>query len=418
MNIRGLSPVTFIAGRPIRFELRPRDTLAWQFIDRLDRQQQIRLLAVSPEILAWCLLQVSDQTNDAQSEEMSIDDMLVHLNSQGPSADDVSIGRFCSERKSSYLRELRKTATDEQELPVVESQLQQLIDDACQLNEDERNEPGDAVRLAPDAWRELSSILLNEVAPVVVPVEMGGWHPGNDDSEEFQRQLQQEKLASMKQLAYGASHEINNPLANIASRAQTLLMDETDPSRRLKLAKINQQAFRAHEMIADMMLFAHPPEPEFTDVEPLEVIRQVVSEMQPLAEQQQTRLSFHAGTVNSGCLDKTQLAVAVKAMIQNSLESLQESGNIEVSISGSDTGQLKVTVSDDGPGIDPRTMNHLFDPFFSGREAGRGLGFGLSKAWRIAELHGGEISAESPSHGGARFCLRIPYRTGVMTSDC
>ncbi|MEX0818839.1 MAG: histidine kinase dimerization/phospho-acceptor domain-containing protein, partial [Pirellulaceae bacterium] len=73
---------------------------------------------------------------------------------------------------------------------------------------------------------------------------------------DFDDALVREKLASMRELAYGASHEINNPLANISSRAQTLLDDESDPQRRRKLATINSQAFRAHEMIADMMLFA------------------------------------------------------------------------------------------------------------------------------------------------------------------
>ncbi|MCH5374349.1 MAG: hypothetical protein JJ992_10245, partial [Planctomycetes bacterium] len=67
--------------------------------------------------------------------------------------------------------------------------------------------------------------------------------------DDFQKTLETEKLESLKALAYGASHEINNPLANISTRAQTLLRDETDPERRQKLAVINTQAFRAYEMI-------------------------------------------------------------------------------------------------------------------------------------------------------------------------
>ncbi len=76
----------------------------------------------------------------------------------------------------------------------------------------------------------------------------------------FDAAVQHAKLEAMKELAYGAGHEINNPLANIATRAQTLLRDETNPERRRKLAAINAQAFRAHEMIADLMLFARPPQ--------------------------------------------------------------------------------------------------------------------------------------------------------------
>jgi hypothetical protein len=76
---------------------------------------------------------------------------------------------------------------------------------------------------------------------------------------EYSAELEREKLEALKELAYGASHEINNPLANISTRAQTLMREETDPERRRKLAVINAQAFRAHEMISDMMLFARPP---------------------------------------------------------------------------------------------------------------------------------------------------------------
>src|SRR5436190_24315311 len=76
---------------------------------------------------------------------------------------------------------------------------------------------------------------------------------------EFSAAVESAKLQALYNFAYGLSHEINNPLANIATRAQTLLVDEKDPERRRKLATIVQQAFRAHEMIADLMLFARPP---------------------------------------------------------------------------------------------------------------------------------------------------------------
>src|SRR5881397_2980256 len=76
---------------------------------------------------------------------------------------------------------------------------------------------------------------------------------------DFAAAVEAAKLRALYDFAYGLSHEINNPLANIATRAQTLLVDEKDPERRRKLATIVQQAFKAHEMIADLMLFARPP---------------------------------------------------------------------------------------------------------------------------------------------------------------
>ena len=68
----------------------------------------------------------------------------------------------------------------------------------------------------------------------------------------------------------------------------------------------------------------------------------------------------------------------------------------------------EVEIADSGPGIRPEVRRHLFDPFFSGREAGRGLGFGLSKAWRVVGLHGGQIVVVSEPGEGAAFIIRLP----------
>ena len=70
----------------------------------------------------------------------------------------------------------------------------------------------------------------------------------------------------------------------------------------------------------------------------------------------------------------------------------------------------EVIVRDDGPGISEAVRRHLFDPFFSGREAGRGLGFGLSKCWRIVTDHGGRVVVNNVEGGGAEFTIALPQR--------
>src|SRR5213595_1716062 len=143
---------------------------------------------------------------------------------------------------------------------------------------------------------------------------------GSVNEVAFVRDVEADKLHALYHFAYGLSHEINNPLANIATRAQTLLVDEKDPERRRKLATIVQQAFRAHEMIADLMLFARPPalRPEPTDLAKL--ADAVVAEMQDQAREQSTRLMRLGGPGPLiATVDPTQMAVALKAIIQNSL---------------------------------------------------------------------------------------------------
>jgi signal transduction histidine kinase len=224
----------------------------------------------------------------------------------------------------------------------------------------------------------------------------------------FREAVESAKMAAMAEFAAGAGHEINNPLAVIAGRAQLLLRDEAEPERRRDLAVINAQAMRVNEMIADLRLFATPPElePETLDLNGL--VRQVVEEIQPLAVAQETTLCFIEGSPGVRIkADPVQLTVAIRALCQNSLEALSGGGRIELSIV-SESGKALITVADDGPGIPPEQRPHIFEPFYSARQAGRGVGMGLSKCWRIVTLHGGWIEVGNHAGLGAVFAIRLP----------
>lgn len=228
----------------------------------------------------------------------------------------------------------------------------------------------------------------------------------------FNDRLEHEKLESLKELAYGASHEINNPLANIAARAQMLLREETDPERQRKLAAIHRQAMRAHEMIADLMLFARPPKLQPTTCDLRDVARRVVGELAETAQERRIELRCDAAEdaiVLEG--DATQLAVAIQAVVTNSLEAVGIGGHVDVAVRRTAVGGhewVEVVVQDDGPGISDQVRQHMFDPFYSGREAGRGLGFGLSKCWRIVTDHGGQIIVGKSARRGAQLSILLP----------
>jgi signal transduction histidine kinase len=237
---------------------------------------------------------------------------------------------------------------------------------------------------------------------------------------DFNARLEHEKLEAMKELAYGAGHEINNPLANIAVRAQTLLKDERDPERSRKLAAIHRQAMRAHEMIADLMLFARPPKLNFEICDLRQIARQIVDELSEIAAEQDTELSLDL-TANSVevLTDRTQLAVAVGALVTNALEATGEGGHVLVSVRQAENGDdplAQISVRDDGPGISENIRQRIFDPFFSGREAGRGLGFGLSKCWRIVTDHGGRIVVERPASGGAEVTILLKLEATMRSA--
>ncbi|HTM56581.1 MAG TPA: HAMP domain-containing sensor histidine kinase, partial [Pirellulales bacterium] len=227
---------------------------------------------------------------------------------------------------------------------------------------------------------------------------------------DFERELETAKLDALKEFAYGAGHEINNPLANISARAQTLLQLERDPDRRRMLATIHVQALRAHEMISDLMLFARPPRPKLQVLDVAEVASEVVEQLRSRALENQVSLSLSSVEAVLASADSTQIAVAISALCTNAIEACDAGGQVRVEVSRSSKfgGTAQITVTDNGPGIPDSIRSHIFDPFFSGREAGRGLGFGLPKCWRIVSSHGGQIEVDGGPHGGACFSIFLP----------
>jgi signal transduction histidine kinase len=288
------------------------------------------------------------------------------------------------------------------------------------------------VRQAMTEWA--AGALATQLAPVqlrLVPVQQLAARLARLERLEadFRSAVEDAKLEALKEFAYGAGHEINNPLANISARAQTLLGDESDPERRQKLAAINTQAFRAHEMIADLMLFARPPElkPQRLELGPF--LTELAGNWRDQAAEQQTgfELCLPAEPL-AAWADKSGLAVALRALVNNALEALTHGGAIQVlvrvsGIAGAGAAarrdmpphaerNVEILVRDNGPGIAAEIRPRIFDPYFSGREAGRGLGFGLSKCWRIVTAQGGRIEVTSDVGAGTTFTISLPAKGG------
>lgn len=229
---------------------------------------------------------------------------------------------------------------------------------------------------------------------------------------ELEHALETSKLESLAEFAAGAGHEINNPVATIAGRAQLLLGGETDPERRHALEIIGGQALRIRDMIGDVMLFGRPPAPRIEQLNLREIVQQS-ARSQAILQLERTAnvlVEIPSDTIIGG--DRTQLLVLFSSLIRNSLEAADRPGiNVRITSRSelqADVTWTVITIADDGLGIPAEIREHLFDPFFSGRQAGRGLGFGLSKCWRIVKLHGGEIFAKPSLEGGAAFELWWP----------
>jgi signal transduction histidine kinase len=221
--------------------------------------------------------------------------------------------------------------------------------------------------------------------------------------------LAEARFEAVRAFAYGAGHEINNPLANIAARAQSLLLDERDPERRRKLATIVDQAFRARDMIGGLMVFARPPAPRQAAVDVHEVVRPVVEAVRSFAAARAVRLEYSPPPAPVAVVvDAAQVGEALRAVVQNALEAVEDGGRVVLEASAGEGGGARVAVVDDGPGMDPDAVRCAFDPFYSGRDAGRGIGLGLPKALRLVEVNGGRLAVESRPASGTRVVIDLP----------
>ncbi len=236
---------------------------------------------------------------------------------------------------------------------------------------------------------------------------MSGLEPGEDPATSHSRADSDDwiipdaaRLESLAEFAAGAGHEINNPLATIIGRAQQLLKDERDPQRRQMLQSIGAQAYRIRDMIGDTMLFARPPKPELQSIHLSTVTESVLSKLAEQLAQSNCQvvtsippdLMLHA--------DPVQLSIVISELVRNSRHALQpDGGPIQIRAASDTCGNSRIEVEDHGVGFTETERIHAFDPFFSGRQAGRGLGFGLPKCWQIVRQHGGQIEIKSPPEG-------------------
>jgi signal transduction histidine kinase len=224
-------------------------------------------------------------------------------------------------------------------------------------------------------------------------------------------ELTELKLRALAEFAAGAGHEINNPVATIVGYAHQLFADETDPDRRHALATIGAQAYRIRDMIGDLMLFARPPIPKPESWDGAAAIREVVEKLNDLVNDAKAKVQLNLSETARVLADPEQFRIVISGLIRNSLEARRDGCVVEIAnraVHESGRTWTQFVISDNGPGLTECEKEHLFDPYFSGRQAGRGLGFGLPKAWRIITLHGGRISVETPSSGGVQFVILWP----------
>jgi signal transduction histidine kinase len=217
-------------------------------------------------------------------------------------------------------------------------------------------------------------------------------------------------MISVGEMAAGAAHEMNNPLAVISGRSQLLASQLTDPKQKAAAKQVADQADRLSEIITELMDFAKPTPPKPREVDLADLVDRAFHEAKQHLEIADRKIEITMGDIPPVVVDPEQVGAALQAVIDNAINATSDkTGQISVHAAYDQYSQRVVlAIADNGCGMDDHTLKHAFDPFFSSRPAGRRRGMGLAKAMRWVESSGGSMRLESRPDQGTRALILLP----------
>jgi PAS domain S-box-containing protein len=217
-----------------------------------------------------------------------------------------------------------------------------------------------------------------------------------------------EQMMAIGQVAAGVAHELRNPLTSIKGLVQVNLREARAhdlPDEDLTV--IEHEIRRMERTLQTFLDFARPPKPERRWLDPAAVVERVFALVAGRAKKQGVSLRLAKPEAPVWLeADQDQLQQLLLNLVLNSLDAMPQGGLVEVELRPPRDGLVELHVRDTGPGIPAHILPKVFETFVSSKETGVGLGVPVSK--RIAEDHGGSLSAYNLPEGGACFVLRLP----------
>jgi signal transduction histidine kinase len=265
-------------------------------------------------------------------------------------------------------------------------------------------EPGTPAYLAVHATF-ITLYFLSTFAVIIMVLERA-----RSESERLHARLREaERLATAGELAAGMAHEIRNPLSAILN-ATALLADEsrlTADERAGTLAAVRTEARRLNRILSDFLRLARPQEARVAPGDVRDVLEHVsglIRDDRPRAARVDVKVAVDPGLPRFA-FDRDQLIQVVWNLALNGVEAMNGRGRLSLEGARHD-GHVAVAVTDTGPGIPAERRPRVFEPFYSGKPNGTGLG--LTIADRIVAAHGGRIEIDSEPGRGTRVTLLFP----------
>ena len=217
--------------------------------------------------------------------------------------------------------------------------------------------------------------------------------------------MRQEKLAILGQLAGGVAHELRNPLAVINGVVYYLrkMLADPDETQREFMDTIYAEVRNADKIVTDLLDFARVSPAERACVALPALVNGVLDEHPP-PQGVQVHADI-AADLPEALVNSTQIKLVLAHLIANAHQAMPEGGHLSISAQ-TEQGQIVLSVADTGCGISPKNMDRLFEPLFSTKARGIGLGLVISK--NLVQVNGGSISATSRKDQGSTFSVTLP----------
>lgn len=218
-----------------------------------------------------------------------------------------------------------------------------------------------------------------------------------------------ERLAHIGQLAASLAHEIRNPLSSAKMSIQDLLKSLSlagYDKRRLEI--LAKEVARVDRLVTEMLDFAKPIKFTFRPVSIWPLIDDCLEVVDAKIREKKVKIRKSlAAEAPITLLDRERMEQAVTNVLLNSVEAVADGGRIMISAMSSEDN-LRIEISDNGGGINEEDLPYIFDPFFSTKRKGTGLG--LANARKVIEAHGGTIGAQPLASGGTCISISIPIK--------
>jgi signal transduction histidine kinase len=369
-----------------------------------------------PQAVIWALQCGADKFLTKPCDENHLLSTIQHLNETLKSQDPPQKGIDISYRGETY----SIASTRSQIINLLLSTYEAAVNKNLELVEaqDELKRLNQGLEEIVDQRTAVLRVEVNERKAAEAALQAS-----NEEIKTMSQQLwQAEKLATMGELASSIAHELNNPLATVSLRVESLIAQTTgDDPRRRELGIIGQEVERMGNLVTNLLQFSRRSQQQISTVNVCDEIEKTLELIH--YHLRKNNIAVAREFKPEGPLihaDRQQLRQLFLNLFTNASDAMPDGGTLTIRVTKRpEEKQICIEIVDTGVGIPPEILPKVLEPFYTTKPEGKGTGLGLAICRRIAQGHGGtlNITSEGGPGNGTRVCITLPFSNGRNTAS-